>query len=67
MTNEERQFRLNRLVYVAPAAERRDESDQAFWGAVVNAWFLCGLIRLRDINEFTARDILNEADPIVWG
>lgn len=66
MTNEERQQRLNRLAYDAPAQDRRDEPDTEFWAAVVNAWFLCDLIRLTNWDAHTNASVLHAASPIVW-
>lgn len=57
--------RKERLERCARAMERWHQDE--FWGQVINAWFLCGLIRMSVIDDMAARNMLNGSSLIVWG
>lgn len=59
--------RLERLADNYPAERKDGDSGSFYWQQIVNAWFLCGLIRQKDTTEASACMMLNGSDAIVWG
>jgi hypothetical protein len=60
--------RLDNLVanYAMPRPTD-DDATALYWMALVNAWFLCGVIRMNKgaADEFSI-DVLNQSSSIVW-
>jgi hypothetical protein len=45
----------------------RAPDDETFWSVLINAWFLCGVIRTRgNASEKFQLDVLRYSDGIIW-